>query len=327
MATIEVSPARPVEEQVVLRRQFIIAALIIATLTLISAAILGYHPYAEDGGIYLPGIQKILNPELFPAWSTFVTVQSRFSLFPRLVADLVVKSGLNLMIVMLLLHLLSVSLILLAAWKIIALCFERKEIQVVAVSLLALTLSMPIAGTSLMLMDPYVTARSFSTPLGVFAIARALGIVINSRRYTEVHQSDIVVGLGSLVLAAIIHPLMAAYTAVCVALLLCMAFRSAKWRYASVAGLCLTGFMFAACLALLSAPRGSLYAQVARSRTYWFIDSWQWYEQVGLVAPLLLTGLLWLRGSARNNVAVTSLAQMVIAAGVTAASIAITFGP
>ena len=40
-------------------------------LTAIALLIHGYHPYAEDSEIYLPGVLKILNPSLFPANAEF----------------------------------------------------------------------------------------------------------------------------------------------------------------------------------------------------------------------------------------------------------------
>ena len=323
MATIEASPIRLVEAKTLDRRRLKGPALTLAALTVAAIVIQGYHPYAEDGGIYLPGIEKLLHPELFPSWSQFVTVQSRFSLFPSLVATLVKRSGLDLMAILLLLHVLSISLLIIGAWKIAVLCFRRSEVQLAAVTLLAFSLSMPIAGTSLMLMDPYVTARSFSTPLGLLAIAGALGIITSIRRYARIRQSDIALIAGGLMLALIVHPLMAAYTIVCVALLLCTSLPVAKWRYAATFALCLTGFVFAAGIEILITPRGSIYTQVAKSRTYWFLGAWQWYEQFGLIAPLIVIALLCLRGRARSNVALTCLAQMAIAAGVTGASIAI----
>ena len=42
----------------------------LAILLLLTAGTLlvhGYHPYAEDAEIYLPGVEKILHPGLFPA--------------------------------------------------------------------------------------------------------------------------------------------------------------------------------------------------------------------------------------------------------------------
>ena len=31
----------------------------------------GYHPWAEDAAIYIPGVEKLLNPKLFPFNSQF----------------------------------------------------------------------------------------------------------------------------------------------------------------------------------------------------------------------------------------------------------------
>jgi hypothetical protein len=46
----------------------------------------GYHPYAEDAEIYLPGIERILNPVLFPVGQEFFQSHARMTLFPNLVA-------------------------------------------------------------------------------------------------------------------------------------------------------------------------------------------------------------------------------------------------
>jgi len=35
-------------------------------LTVGAFLVQGYHPFAEDAEIYLPGVEKILHPELFP---------------------------------------------------------------------------------------------------------------------------------------------------------------------------------------------------------------------------------------------------------------------
>ena len=62
-------------EAISLRFRRIIA---LAALTALALLIHGYHPYAEDAEIYLPGVLKILNPSLFPAnaavWWKYVSV-------------------------------------------------------------------------------------------------------------------------------------------------------------------------------------------------------------------------------------------------------------
>ncbi len=86
MATIE-AVRIPVPAQ---RKVRIVRAhdgLLIATaLTFVALFIHGYHPYAEDGGIYFPSVEKLLHPHLFPYWSGFVTVHARYSFFAAIVA-------------------------------------------------------------------------------------------------------------------------------------------------------------------------------------------------------------------------------------------------
>ena len=57
-------------------------------LLLTAAALLthGYHPYAEDAEIYLPGVERILNPTLFPVGQEFFQSHASMTLFPNLVA-------------------------------------------------------------------------------------------------------------------------------------------------------------------------------------------------------------------------------------------------
>jgi hypothetical protein len=324
VATVEISPIQS-ETRTVTKVGAGSFPAISLVLTVLAVTIQGYHPYVEDGGIYLPGIEKILHPELFPTGSSFISIQSSFSQFPRLVAALVKSSGLSLMLVIFLLHVASIWLLIFAAWKVAAASFPRVESRYAAIVLLAVSLSMPIAGTSLMLMDPYLTARSFSTPLSVLAIAGALGIVISVRQSRVARVRDIGLCASSLLLAAVVHPLMAAYAFAAVALLLCMSFHSAHLRAISSIGLSLIAFLFAACLEGLAKPKSIYYAQVARTRTYWFLTSWQWYEKLGLIAPVIVISLLWLRGPARNNVALSAMARMAIAVGLVSGCISLGF--
>jgi hypothetical protein len=40
-------------------------------LTFAAVLVQGYHPFAEDAEIYLPGVEKILHPGLFPTGQEF----------------------------------------------------------------------------------------------------------------------------------------------------------------------------------------------------------------------------------------------------------------
>jgi len=55
-------------------------------LTAMALTIHGYHPYAEDAEIYLPGILKILHPSLFPANAEFFGEHAGHTLYPHLMA-------------------------------------------------------------------------------------------------------------------------------------------------------------------------------------------------------------------------------------------------
>ena len=86
----------------------------IGLLVLTAAALLihGYHPYAEDAEIYLPGVQKILNPSLFPQNADFFGEHAGHTLYPNLIAASVRVTHLPLPWAAFLWHLVSIFLML-----------------------------------------------------------------------------------------------------------------------------------------------------------------------------------------------------------------------
>jgi len=81
---------------------------ITGVLTVLAVLVQGYHPFAEDGGLYLSGIKRILDASLYPSWTSFVTTQTRFSLFAPIVASLVRGLHLHLMVAMFLIYVASI---------------------------------------------------------------------------------------------------------------------------------------------------------------------------------------------------------------------------
>ena len=55
-------------------------------LTMGAFLIQGYHPFAEDAEIYLPGVEKILHPNLFPTGQEFFAAHASMTFFPNLIA-------------------------------------------------------------------------------------------------------------------------------------------------------------------------------------------------------------------------------------------------
>ncbi|MEO6982002.1 MAG: hypothetical protein ABI072_02675, partial [Edaphobacter sp.] len=63
------------------RRERGLAISLISGLTLLAVAVHGYHPYSEDGGLYMAGIKHLVHPAMYPHETEFVTEHLRFSLF------------------------------------------------------------------------------------------------------------------------------------------------------------------------------------------------------------------------------------------------------
>ena len=96
---------------------------------LAAAALLihGYHPYAEDAEIYLPGVLKILNPKLFPVNSEFFGEHAGHSLYPNLIAFSVRATHLPLPWAAFLWHLVCIFLLLAASWRLASALFQGER--------------------------------------------------------------------------------------------------------------------------------------------------------------------------------------------------------
>ena len=143
---------------------------------------------------------------------------------------------------------------------------------------------MPATNTGLLLMDPYLTARSFSTPLTLLALAALLG-----RKY-------VLAGAAILVTGAF-HPQMVVYL-IFLALVMWAGERSKtrveegyrSWPRRS--GCFPTGFHLS--------PATGPYREALYSRDYFFLYNWTWYHWMGMIAPLAILAWFWrsrLRGT------------------------------
>ena len=92
-------------------------------LSLGAALVHGYHPWAEDAAIYLPGVEKILHPDLFPFNAQFFEFHAHMTFFPNLIAASVRLSHLPLDVVLFLWQLASIFLFLWACQQLISRCF------------------------------------------------------------------------------------------------------------------------------------------------------------------------------------------------------------
>jgi len=300
-------------------------ALLVTALTGFAFAIHGYHPCAEDGGLYLAGVKRLLDPALYPHGAAFVLEPMRYSLFAPLVATIVRLTHLRLPLVLVALHLASIWTTLFAAWLLAARCWPSRVARAGAVVLLACWLALPVAGTALVLMDPYLTARSISTPCMVLALLSVLDLTEGSATARLVRTRGAVLWLGSIALAAAMHPLMAAYALGASLMLACARSSNERVRRWATVALSATALAIAAGLQLAPSPESADYRSIALTRTYWFPAAWAWYELLGLAAPLAILAMVAWQTRRHAAIAERALACMSVAAGATAWLVATLF--
>jgi len=240
--------------------------LLLLLLTAGAFLVQGYHPYVDDASFYVPAVKKLLNPSLYPYGAEFFENHARLTLFPRIVAWTVQLTRLPLDVVLLLLHLASMFLLLLACWRLSCLCFETAEARWCAVASVAATLTVSVAGTALFLFDTFLNPRSVAAFAAVFALAFAV-----ERRYLPASLW--------LVAAGLVHPLMTAYAA---AFLFLLAWTRSR-GHAAVATAAATAAAVPA--GIFDAPTPA-YHQAALQHDFHYVVKWPWFEWIGIFVPI-----------------------------------------
>ena len=282
-------------------------------LTACTFLIHGYHPLAEDGGLYAAGIQSALDPTLFPHDLAFATATRHYSLCTPIMAALVRTLHLPLPWLLLFIYIAGIWLFVYAAWLIAAHCFQSQSARLTATALAATWFTLPIAGTSLLLMDPYVTARTLSTPYSLLAVAFALCFEWPIRenpspnRYAHLIRSAI-----ALIASGAFHPLMTAYAASLILALLIAKHPRHSARITGFSILAAVALLLAGALQLKAPPESAATVAAAFSRYYWFLSQWRWYEVCGLAGPLLIFALILRFGRPSPTAAALSRAGIVI---------------
>jgi hypothetical protein len=256
-----------------------LAGLLLST----AAAVLihGYHPYAEDAEIYLPGVLQRLNPALFPANGEFFGEHAGHSLYPNLIAFSVRATHLPLPWAALLWQLSSIFLLLAAAWRMASALFPPSSegnhsfdepAHWGAVALMTALLTLPIAGTFLYILDQFLNPRNLAAFAVLFAVAELL---LGKYARTVLWLS----------FAAAMHPFMAGFGILfCAWLVLLRRFQPAAFGFAAIA------LPFGI---TLDAPPPA-YHQVALLQRSHFVLRWEWYEWLGVIGPVLI--FWWLGG-------------------------------
>jgi len=247
-------------------------AILLLLLSIGTLFIHGYHPYSEDGEIYLPGVERMLNPALFPEGQEFFQSHANMTLFPNLVSYSLRITHLPFETGLLLWHVGSIFMLLLGCWQLSRTCFGSVRAQWGSVLLIASLHSLPVAGTALYILDQYLNPRNLAAFAAVFAVARTV-------------ESKYVQAVLWVAAAAIVHPLMWTYTFCFCTLLVVMRWYESRTRVATEPMAKVSSF---ACLlpAIPLTQSSPAYHEAAKLHAYHYIQHWAWYELVGLVAPI-----------------------------------------
>jgi hypothetical protein len=245
-------------------------------LAFVALLVHGYHPGAEDAEIYLPGIEKRLDPALFPHNTEFFLSHANATWFPNVVATTIRISHLPFFTAIFLWHFASLFLFLWGLWELSGRCFESRSARWAGVCLVAALFTIPVAGTALYIFDQYFNPRNLTTGLGMFCLVKVL-----DRKYIQAF-------LLSVVMAGL-HPLMTVFVFGC-AVLVVLLDRMFPAR-AMLAALAPFG--------LTLQPPPPEYHQVAITHPYHYLLRWEWYELLGAVAPIAI--LWWFSRMARKR--------------------------
>jgi hypothetical protein len=299
-----------------LRRNFPVNFLLTIFFAALGLCVMGYHPGAEDDGIYLAAVKADLNPALYPHGAAFFQMQLRTSVFDSWMAHFVQATGLSVAWSELLWQGLSILLLVWACGCIVRLLFPQPSAQWAGVAMTVAMLTIPVAGSALYIMDQYLHPRNPATALIVFAVAR----IMAKKRWQAVPL---------LALAFVLHPLMAAF-GVSFCCVLAFTFSPTWHKQLSTLGQRMvpaSGVPVAAAIpfAWIFRPPSPTWVAALHSRHWFSIYQWTWYEWLGAIAPLVLFWLVARIAAKRGEINLARFAKAVLGYGIFQQIIAIFF--
>lgn len=270
-----------------LRRRFLFPALIpVLLFSVLGFLTMGYHPGAEDDGVYLAAVKADLNPALYPHDSAFFRVQMRASIFDNCMAAFVRATHIPLAWSELLWQAISILILMAACWSIVCRLFEDAPARWGGLAMLGAMLTLPVAGTALFIADQYLHPRNLASALIVLAVARILA----GRRWQAAPL---------LALAALLHPLMAAYgiSFCCVLVLVTTEWPRESFRLRRPAMEHAEARMARSAVVLvpfgwLFSPPSQAWVDAMTTRHWFRLYGWTWYEWLGALGPLVLFGVV-----------------------------------
>jgi hypothetical protein len=246
---------------------------ILLAMTVAAMLILGYHPGLEDDSYYLAAIRHDLNPALFPHDADFFRLQFQATLFDELVAASVRLTHIPLACTELIWQFAAVFAILAACRRIAEHFFDEEGARWAAVGLVAAVLTIPIAGTGIAIVDQHLHPRALATAAILWAV-------------TSVQEHRLRRAGLLLAAAASVHVIMAVFGISCCVFVAI----PRRARHALRTAAMLIPFP----LDWLFDPSSPAWRTAAATRTFYYPMKWEWYEWLGVLAPVVL---LWMFGS------------------------------
>lgn len=286
-----------------LRRSFPVNFLLTLFFATLGLAVMGYHPGLEDDGVYLTAIKSNLNPSLYPHDLSFFRLQTQASLFDKWVAEFVRWTSLSVATTEFLWQFASIVLIIFSCWSIARRLFPEARAQWAGVALVSAMFTLPVAGTGIYLVDQHMHPRNLATAIILLAVSRIL-----ANRHWQ--------AAALLLLAFVLHPIMGAMgISFCIFLTLAASEPLRGWLRCRQS---LKGGAAAAFIPLgwIFEPPTPIWREALKTRTYFFLFHWTWYEWMGAWAPLVLFGLLWFAARKRGKTPLARFALAVFLYGV-----------
>ena len=254
----------------------------------------GYHYGVDDAAIYIPAVERFAHPSLFPYGADFFLSHSRVSFFSNVVGAMVRWLHVPLPWAVWSSIVLGIYLLLLAGALARHASASRAHARNGPQSLtLASVLTVPVAGSALPIMDPYLTARSLSTPAHPVSRsqpfsqpARPAAVLLARYRAAASADGGLWRCAGGVALAAALVPRLA-----------CPQRRRWPARSGPSFQRLPDGFHLG--------PAQEPYRETLYSRTFFFAWAWTWFEWAGALLPLaILFAITRIRFSAVTPVAV-----------------------
>ncbi|MFZ3264184.1 MAG: hypothetical protein WA172_09290, partial [Terriglobales bacterium] len=194
-------------------------------------------------------------------------------IFDKAVAASVRLTHLPLGVVVFLWQFVTILLILWGCLAIARRCFSSRPAQWAAVAMVAVLLTIPVAGTGISLVDQYLHPRAVAT-------AAVLGAIV-----AILKEQRLLAGI-LLALAFVIHAIMASFG---ISFCIFLAWSNSPWGKKDQA--LATFAVLLLPLGWIFEPASDAWRQAAATRNFYFLSRWHWYEWVGVFAPLALLAL------------------------------------